>query len=97
MLVRTKSRAKKFNIPFNLSLDDIVIPDVCPVFGVPFELISCNGKVSPQAPSIDKIIPTLGYVKGNIQVISCRANTLKNNASLAELESIVAFLKKINK
>lgn len=42
------------------------------------------------APSIDKIIPALGYVPGNVMVISLRANTLKNNATLAELQTLVA-------
>ena len=48
------------------------------------------------SPSLDRIIPSLGYVKGNIRVISFRANTLKNNATLSELELILEDAKKIN-
>ena len=37
----------------------------------------------------DKIIPSLGYIENNIAIISQRANTLKNNATLDELKIIV--------
>lgn len=93
MLARAKSRAKKNNLPFNLELDDIVIPDVCPLLGIPLK--SNTDKTSPNNPSLDKIIPEKGYVKGNIWVVSLRANKLKNDASLQELELLVENLKKL--
>jgi hypothetical protein len=52
-------------------------------------------KKSPNSPSLDKIIPSKGYIKGNVWVISNRANTLKNDASLQELELLVENLKKL--
>jgi actin-related protein len=75
-----KQRAKKYGLPFDITYKDIVIPECCPYLGiklVPFSEWS--------SPSLDKIIPELGYVKGNIQVISTKANTMKNNATQAEL------------
>ena len=93
MLARVKSRAKKNNLPFNLELGDIVIPDICPLLGI--KIKSTEVRNSPNNPSLDKIIPEKGYIKGNIWIISNRANTLKNDASLQELELLVENLKKL--
>lgn len=95
---RTKSRAKKLNIKFNLTIEDIVIPKICPVLGI--EIIpSSNGSKRgprPNSPSIDRIEPSKGYVKGNIRIISNRANTLKCDATVSELELILRDLLKIH-
>jgi len=88
-----KRRAEVNGLEFNIDLLDIVIPDFCPVFNVKLDKYKeCNNKLN--SPSLDRIDPSLGYVKGNIQVISWRANWLKNNGSLAEFEAIVEYLKK---
>jgi hypothetical protein len=87
MLARTKSRATLRGLPFELTLEDINIPEVCPVFNVPMVV----GTV--YTPSIDRIDSTKGYTKDNIQVISYRANLLKNNATLIELEKIILYMK----
>ena len=92
ILSRAKSRAKQNNIPFNLTLEDIIIPDTCPLLGIPLEIQLKKG-YHPNSPSLDKIIPEKGYIKGNVWVISNRANTLKNDASLKELELLVENLK----
>lgn len=93
MLARAKSRAKKNNLPFNLELDDIAIPERCPLLGIKIE--SNNFRNSPNNPSLDKIIPEKGYIKGNVWVISNRANTLKNDATLKELKTLVENLEKL--
>jgi hypothetical protein len=93
MLARARHRAKKNNLPFNIELSDIVIPKTCPLLGI--ELKSNTDKTSPNNPSLDKIIPELGYVKGNIWVVSLRANKLKNDATIQELELLVENLKKL--
>ena len=81
LLNKAKKRSRKFNLPFNLEISDIVIPVNCPILGI--ELSHDLGEAN--WPSIDKIIPELGYVKGNIQVISFKANTMKSNATVEEL------------
>lgn len=89
MLKRAKSRAKQKGRPFNLELDDIVIPETCPIFGKPFVR---QGGVTDFSPSLDCIDPQRGYVKGNVRVISYRANRIKCDASLDELRAIVKFM-----
>jgi len=91
MLTRAKSRARIGNIPFNLTLEDISIPDTCPLLGIPIEVQPKKG-YHPNSPSLDKIIPKKGYIKGNVWVISNRANTLKNDATLTELKTLVENL-----
>lgn len=88
---RLRARAKRDGLEFNLALLDLPpIPKICPVLGL--ELIIGRGanKVPlPNSPSVDRIDPKKGYIKGNIRVISYRANSLKSNASLEELEAVV--------
>lgn len=95
LLYGAKNRSLRSNIPFNLELSDIIIPDICPLLEIPLK--KGKGSVQSSSPSLDRIIPEVGYVKGNVWVISHRANMLKNASSLEELELIVKNMKdKIN-
>ncbi len=100
MLSRCKYRAKQSGLPFNLTKDDIVIPEFCPVLGIKLRQMSIDEEPKrgyhPSAPSLDRIIPELGYVKGNVRVISARANLLKNDATISELELVLQDLKKVH-
>lgn len=86
---RAKYRASKSGLDFNIEVEDVVIPTFCPVFGIP--LIPFSGRCSPNVPTIDRIDNTQGYVKGNIIVVSFRANSLKRDATLDELSKLVDF------
>lgn len=88
-----KARAKSNKLDFNIELSDIIIPDVCPVLNIKLDKYSEN-KNKELSPSLDRIDSNKGYVKGNVQVISWRANWLKNNGTLAEFELLVEHLKK---
>jgi hypothetical protein len=88
----SKARAKKLNLPFNLDHSDIVIPSTCPVLGIKLEINSGNSKDS--SPSLDRTIPALGYIKGNIEVISHRANQIKNNGTADEHLKIAEYITK---
>lgn len=79
-----KERANKSGIPFNIELSDILIPDICPVLGIRIDKNLGRGRRQPDSPSLDKFVPERGYVKGNIQVVSWRANWLKNNGTVEE-------------
>lgn len=84
---RAKSRAKKNGVVFDLTLDDIIIPEYCPVLGLKLVV---GDPVS--TPSLDRTDPKRGYVRGNIQVMSNRANMLKNDASVDELTAILKYI-----
>lgn len=93
MWSRAKKRAIDKNIPFNIEVEDIAIPSVCPVLGIKIEVN--KGISKPSSPSLDKIDPTKGYVKGNIWVISHKANTVKNDLTLNEMKTILSNLIKV--
>lgn len=90
-----RKRAKEKNIPFDISIEDINIPDICPILKFPLEVGSMSERYN--SPSLDRIIPKLGYVKNNIKVISFKANTLKRDGSIEDFEKIIEYIKKSNK
>lgn len=81
LLASAKSRAQAKGRDFNIDLEDIIIPEICPVLGIPMT-----------SPSLDRKNNDLGYVKGNVFVISKRANVLKNDANIAEIRAILAYM-----
>lgn len=93
MWVGLRWRAKRDGRDFNLDPSDIAIPDRCPVFGVPFDT---GVGQSPYVPSVDRIDSSKGYVKGNIAIISWRANLLKNDATYEEVMQLAAWLKQVS-
>ena len=95
LLSNARKRAEKKGIPFDIDENDIIIPDRCPVFGV--ELCYGSRNYHGSAPSLERIDPTKGYVKGNIAVISHRANNLKGDATIEELQAIISWLRKVKK
>jgi len=85
---QVKKRAKHEGIPFSLTLDDIPeVPENCPVLGIKLQP---NDKAGPldSSPSLDRIVPNLGYIRGNVRIISFRANRLRSDASAKELRLI---------
>jgi hypothetical protein len=76
-------------IPFTITVDDVPVPDKCPVLGIDMK----RGADGQNSPSIDRKIGALGYVPGNVCVISARANRIKNDATLAELEALVSWMR----
>ena len=87
MFHNAKHRAKNKGIPFTISIDDIIIPEFCPLLGIP--LVSTNDKTDPRNPSLDQKKPGEGYTPDNVWVISSRANWIKSDASKEELRMIV--------
>ena len=96
ILYNARNRAKARGIECNLTVDDIVIPELCPVLGIPLVATVGEGRVPMQentnAPTLDRIDPSKGYVRGNVMVISARANFLKADASLAEAEAVYRYM-----
>ncbi len=98
LLAAVKHRAKKNNIEFSITEEDIPIPNVCPVLGIP--LIPPGSRVNgsgyhPDNASVDRIDPSKGYVPGNVKVISHKANLLKNCATISDVEKVLAYMKEV--
>jgi hypothetical protein len=94
MYHNAKVRAKSKGIPFNLELEDILLPLTCPLLGI--DLVRGVGKYTDNSPTLDRIIPCLGYIKGNVQVISMRANRIKDNSTFEEFERMYLSWKLIH-
>lgn len=71
---RARQRAARRGLPFDLRVSDVIVPSVCPALGVPILIGKTRSLFSP---SLDRIRPGLGYVRGNTRVISDKANRLK--------------------
>ena len=99
LFVRAKERAKKRNILFDIDKEYLksIYPknNKCPILNIDFQLGFLNEikKNKDYAPSLDRIIPDKGYVKGNLVIVSFIANRVKNNVSVETLEKIVNFYK----
>lgn len=93
LLCQARYRAKKAGFNFNLELEDVNIPFRCPYLNV--VLRSARG-TGPRynSPTLDRIDNNKGYVKGNVEVISYRANMLKRDLTLDEMYLMGAALVK---
>jgi hypothetical protein len=86
-----RHRAKRRGLEFNITADDLEVPEFCPVLGI--KMVLSNKRMpAHNSPSLDRFDNSLGYIKGNVRVISHRANGLKSNATLAEMKAVVAYM-----
>lgn len=99
MLRSIKARAKAMGLEFSLARSDVVIPEFCPVLGIRIYFARGRGHGLAERdcrPSVDRIDNAKGYTPNNIVVVSYRANRLKSDATLAELEAVAGFYRGIN-
>lgn len=93
MIRRAKTRASKEGLDFSLVAADISpLPTTCPVLGVTMRI--SEFAQDPCAYSLDRIDNSNGYVRGNVAVISYKANRLKNDGTAEEHEAIAAWMRK---
>ena len=93
VIIYIKSQLKhRLSVPkeFNIDADylkQIDTTDICPILGIPMRWHAGRGtgKRQPNTKSIDRIDPNRGYIKGNVQIISWRANKIKQDATFEEL------------
>lgn len=90
ILYKARYRAKLKGLACNLDLDDVIIPNFCPVLDIP--LFFGAGKPSDYSPTLDRLVPELGYVKGNIVVISMLANSIKNKGRVDQIRRVADWL-----
>lgn len=86
LLSSAKYRAKKKGLEFDLDISDIIIPDKCPYLEVDLTSDKLKGHLDSHM-SVDRIDSSKGYVKGNVEIISYKANVMKNNATKEQLIS----------
>ncbi len=84
MLNAARARAKKFSRDFDITIEDIVIPEMCPLLNIPLFVAGGRTSVKYNSASLDRIDSTKGYIKGNVWVISMKANNMKSNSTLEE-------------
>lgn len=90
MWMEVKKRANARGIPFELEVSDIVLPKLCPILGI--ELRFGEGRVHDASPSLDRLIPSRGYVRGNCFVISSKANRMKQENTMEDFLNILKYL-----
>ncbi len=90
MYSSAKARAKKRGLEFSISLEDIILPIVCPILQI--ILVVNTGKVKDDSPTLDRVDNRLGYIKGNVRVISYKANRLKNSLTEQDLKRMLNYI-----
>lgn len=98
MWMSAKTRAKKKNLPFTITPEDIYLPVYCPILNIKLKYpphIKGISTQDPALPSLDRIDNTRGYVPDNIQVISLRANRIKCDGTYEELYKIALYVKSL--
>lgn len=93
LLASARRRCRVSGLSFLITERDIQIPETCPILGIPLVFHHGVHGAIDGSPSIDRIDTRLGYEPGNVWVISHRANRLKSDATLDELELIVASVR----
>lgn len=91
MLARLRQRAKARGLEMSLTREDLEVPERCPVLGV-----ALDWDDKWRVPSVDRLDNARGYVRGNVRVISRRANALKSDATVAEIESVLNYMRREN-
>lgn len=89
---RAKVRATNANLPFDIEVSDILIPEYCPILGIPLVVYKGRSGGQPNSPALDRVDNGKGYVKGNIMVVSHLANMMKSSASPEQLKKFADWV-----
>lgn len=89
-LTALRNKCNTLGLPFDLEECDLIDPEVCPILGIPLD-----SRDRDHTPSVDQIIPRKGYTKKNTHIISMRANRIKSDATVEELDKISKYLKNL--
>lgn len=88
LLKAARRRARASGILFDITEADVTYPidGICPVFNVPMV------RRTPYAPSLDRLDNSKGYIRGNVAIISWRANHLKSDGNLSEHRQLTEWM-----
>lgn len=90
LCTRIRNRAKEKGLEFNLEPSDFVVPDVCPV--TKLKLFFTDHGITDNTPTVDRIDNSKGYIKGNVAIISWRANKAKSDLSIDEIKALAEYV-----
>lgn len=90
MYREAKRRSEERGLEWDLELCEVMVPDVCPVLGIP--LFFTVGRTTDNTPTLDRVDNTKGYTRDNVVVISYRANRIKNDSTLDELVAVTVYV-----
>ena len=92
-LNQARARAARRGAPFGLTLVDVLgmAVSACPALGVPLSYARGRGRAYANSATLDCLLPSLGYVTGNVAVISAKANASKGRCSPEELVAIARW------
>ena len=88
---QVRQRARLKGIEFTIEPEDLFIPEHCPVLGI--KLRAPGAGLANESPTVDRFDPAKGYVRGNVSVMSMKANRFKNNATLDDLVRLVTWMR----
>lgn len=97
LLRHAKRRALNKELEFNLKVEDLIYPDVCPVLGIKLKHGAGKGKDRENSPSIDRINNNVGYIPSNVIIVSVLANSIKNSATPEQIIKVGEFYKNLHK
>lgn len=93
LLNQVRYRAKKTGKEFDLTKEELYVPEFCPILGIP--LFFTEGKRTDNSYSIDRIDNSKGYTKDNVRVISLAANIRKGDLTIEQVENLLKYMKGI--
>jgi len=91
MVIHARARAKRMGLPCTITVSDVRIPALCPAIGIP--LTPGQQVKNPGSPTLDRLRPELGYVPGNVVVLSNLANTIKQNCTAQQVRAVGEWMK----
>ena len=77
-------------MPFDIEWRNLEVPEVCPILQIPMH--RNLGKQMPNSYTLDRRVPELGYVKGNVFVMSLEANRAKGALTLPQLKRLIDYI-----
>jgi hypothetical protein len=93
-----KAQANLIAVPFDLTSEYLqeIWTGICPVFNTQIVIgyKRDQSDARHKMASLDRKIPHLGYIKGNVQWISYLANAMKQNATPEELKQFAMWILK---
>lgn len=97
LFATAKSRAKREGKDFTVSFEEIEWPEFCPVLGIRINYSVKGGRRGDDSPSLDRTRPELHYTAGNVVVMSWRANRIKYDSTIDELEKLLVYMRKVRR